>query len=220
MNSIHDLGGMHGLGPVVPDKDEVPFRHDWERRIFGLFFATFGGGHLNIDEFRHAMERMDPAHYLLSSYYEHWLHAIELLLLEKGVITEQELRGQREPVQAHAESVVITRDIVPVMLKTGASARVDEDIPARFRVGDSIRVRNVNLTTHTRMPRYVRGKVGRIEIDHGVFVTPDTIAHGLGEHPQHVYSVSFNATELWGADAPAKDSVRIDLWDDYLESAS
>lgn len=94
MNSIHDMGGMHGMGPIVLDKDEVLFRHDWERRIFGLFFATFGGGHMNVDEFRHAVERMDPAHYLQSSYYEHWVHAIETLLLEKGVIGEQELHDK------------------------------------------------------------------------------------------------------------------------------
>lgn len=115
---------------------------------------------------------------------------------------------------------VITRDIVPLMLKTGASTRSSEDVPGRFKAGDRIRVNNANPTTHTRMARYVRGKVGRVEIDHGVFSTPDTVAHGLGEHPQHLYSVSFNATELWGAQAAAKDTVRIDLWDDYLESAS
>ncbi len=91
MNGIHDLGGMHGFGPVVREKDEPVFHAEWERRTFGLLTATLALQRYNIDEFRHAIERMDPAHYLESSYYEHWLHAIETLLIEKGVITKQEL---------------------------------------------------------------------------------------------------------------------------------
>jgi nitrile hydratase beta subunit len=94
MNGIHDLGGMHGFGPVVREKDEPVFHAEWERRTFGLLTATLALGRYNIDEFRHAIERMDPADYLESSYYEHWLHAIETLLIEKGVITKQELTAR------------------------------------------------------------------------------------------------------------------------------
>lgn len=114
---------------------------------------------------------------------------------------------------------VLTEDFVPILVKTGASARVDVARTARFRVGDWVRVKNINPTTHTRMPRYVRGKLGCIKLDHGVFITPDAVAHGLGAHPQHLYSVSFGATELWGDVALAQDSLRIDLWDDYMELA-
>jgi nitrile hydratase beta subunit len=91
MNGIHDLGGMHGFGPVIPEKDEPVFHAEWERRTFGLLTATLALQRWNIDEFRHAIERMGAAHYLESSYYEHWLHAIETLLIEKGVITRKEL---------------------------------------------------------------------------------------------------------------------------------
>jgi nitrile hydratase beta subunit len=98
MNGIHDLGGMHGLGPIVPEPDEPVFHHDWEKRMFAMFIAAFGGGHFNVDEFRHAIERMDPADYLRSSYYEHWLHSLETLLLEKGVLTEAELARKRAAV--------------------------------------------------------------------------------------------------------------------------
>jgi nitrile hydratase subunit beta len=91
MNGIHDLGGMHGVGPVVAEANEPPFHHDWERRVFALFFGGFAGGHYNVDQFRHAIERMEPAHYLHSSYYEHWLHAIETLLVENGALTKAEL---------------------------------------------------------------------------------------------------------------------------------
>ncbi len=114
---------------------------------------------------------------------------------------------------------VVTRDMIAPIVKTGASSRVAEEVAPSFKVGDKVRARNVNPTTHTRLPRYVRGKVGTVEIDHGVFVTPDTVAHGQGEHPQHVYCVSFTAVELWGAGASERDKVCIDLWDDYLERA-
>lgn len=114
---------------------------------------------------------------------------------------------------------VVTREMIEPIVRTGASARVAEDVAASFKVGDTVRAKNINPTTHTRSPRYVRGKVGTIEIDHGVFVTPDTVAHGMGEHPQHVYCVRFAAVELWGSDASGNDNVRIDLWDDYLEKA-
>lgn len=91
MNGIHDLGGMHGLGPIPTEENEPYFHHEWERRVFPLFASLFVGGHFNVDEFRHAIERMAPTEYLQSSYYEHWLHAFETLLLAKGAITVEEL---------------------------------------------------------------------------------------------------------------------------------
>ncbi len=114
---------------------------------------------------------------------------------------------------------VLTKDIVPGLVQTGASARVAADVAPRFKVGDRIRARNVNPAKHTRLPRYVRGKIGTIELDHGVFVLPDTMAHGGGETPQHVYNVRFAASELWGPAASSHDTLRIDLWDDYIEHA-
>jgi nitrile hydratase subunit beta len=218
MNGIHDLGGMHGMGAVITEENEPPFHHEWERRTFSLFASLFVGGHFNVDMFRHAIERMNPAHYLEESYYEHWMHAFETLLLEKGVITPEELAGIQQPGEASADIPVLRQEMVQAVIMTGASARVETDIPASFRAGDRVRAKNINPAGHTRLPRYVRGKTGTIVIDHGVFITPDTVAHGLGDHPQHVYSVSFDATELWGKNAPAKDTVRIDLWDDYLEA--
>ncbi|KEA63047.1 Cobalt-containing nitrile hydratase subunit beta [Marinobacterium lacunae] len=218
MNGIHDLGGAHGHGPILNDPNEPVFSHDWERRTFSLFASLFVGGHFNVDEFRHAIERMDPAHYLEGSYYEHWLHSFETLLVEKGVITAAELaQGKSDPAAAASNAPVLTQEMVALVVNTGGSARIDEEVAPKFRVGDRVRTKNINPVTHTRLPRYARSKVGTIEIDHGVFVTPDAAAHGLGEKPQHVYSVSFTAKELWGEDASPNDTVRIDLWDEYLE---
>lgn len=114
---------------------------------------------------------------------------------------------------------VVTPDMVPGLVSTGASCRVDENVAPKFKAGDAIVVRNFNPETHTRLPRYVRGKRGVVERDQGVFVYPDTSAHGQGEKPQHVYSVRFTAQELWGDDAPGRHSLYIDLWDDYMTPA-
>ncbi|MEQ8234052.1 MAG: nitrile hydratase subunit beta [Gammaproteobacteria bacterium] len=217
MNGIHDLGGAQGYGPVYVEPNEPVFHGDWERRVLGMFPALFATGQFHVDEFRHAIERMSPLEYLRGTYYEHWLHAFETLLVEKGLVTADELeRGQ--PASAKAASPALTPAMVDGLLASGASARMDEEKAARFAVGDRVRVINRNPGGHTRMPRYARGKVGTIALDHGAFVYPDTVAHGKGAHPQHVYSVSFTATELWGKDAAPNDTVRIDLWDDYLEA--
>ena len=115
--------------------------------------------------------------------------------------------------------MLLTPDIVPAVVAGGASCRVAEHVAPKFRVGDRIRVRNHNPPTHTRLPGYLRGQRGTIEFDHGVFAFPDTHAHGLGEKPQHCYSVYFSAQELWGSQASRNDSVYVDLWDDYLVPA-
>jgi hypothetical protein len=91
MNGVHDLGGMHNIGPIDIEKNEPVFHEDWERRAFGLLMATFGGGFYNLDEIRHGIERMPPAEYLTSNYYEHWIHGVETVLKEKGLITQKEL---------------------------------------------------------------------------------------------------------------------------------
>src|SRR5271165_2662296 len=94
MNGVHDLGGMHGLGPIAPEPGEPVFHAPWEKRAFGIFITVFAGGHYNVDEFRHGIERMAPAHYLESPYYAHWMHSIETLLVEKGVLTEAEIEAR------------------------------------------------------------------------------------------------------------------------------
>ncbi len=113
--------------------------------------------------------------------------------------------------------MLLTPDIVPIVVATGASARVAVAVAPRFRVGDRVRVRNHNPATHTRLPGYLRGKLGMVEIDHGVFAYPDTHAHGLGDKPQHCYSVRFTAQALWGPAASDRDTLRVDLFDDYLD---
>ena len=219
MNGIHDLGGMHGFGPVQPEQDEPVFHHEWEKRVFGLFAPMSAAGTFGVDEFRHAIERMGAAEYLQTSYYEHWLHAFETVALEKGVITAEELRNAHAAAGSQRSTPALLAESVPKIVAQGASARIDADVKAKFKEGDMVVVKNINPPTHTRLPRYARDKLGCIDRDHGIFVFPDSAAHGKGEKPQHCYSVYFSAQELWGTKASRNDSVYVDLWDDYLVPA-
>lgn len=222
MNGVHDLAGMHGFGPVRPEADEPVFHHPWERAIFGLTIALMARPIFNLDEFRHGIEQMDPAEYLGSSYYEHWLAAIERHLVGKGVITEAELAAKRREFgRAPGKRLPTRRDPalatrLLAVVRRGADYR-REPVPPRFRPGDQVMVSNFNPKGHTRLPRYCRAKRGVIESLRGTFVTPDTNAMGLGENPQPLYGVGFDARELWGTEAESNQKVHLDLWENYLE---
>lgn len=225
MNGAHDMGGMHGFGPVVPEPDEPVFHAEWERRAFGLTLAMGAWRRWNLDMSRSEREQMPPAEYLATTYYEHWLFGLERLLVTAGFVTAEELaRVQHgEPAPSNRPATVqdgaLRPDGVSRMLRNRHAARLDDPVAPRFCVGQAVIARNLHPLGHTRVPRYVRGRRGAVMIDHGVFVFPDTHAAGAGKKPQHVYSVRFEARELWGPDAPAKDGVYADLWDDYLEAA-
>jgi nitrile hydratase subunit beta len=230
MNGAHDLGGMHGFGPVDPEPNEPVFHAEWERRVFALQVSTGFLGKWNIDMSRYARELMPPAEYLATTYYEHWLWGLERLLIEQGLLTPAEIDarvkdlelGIAPPKRAWkpADGVRVLRpDELVKLLSTGNPFRVDEDIPARFKAGDAVITRNRHPLGHTRLPRYARAKRGVIDRDHGVFVFPDTNAAARDKKPQHCYSVRFTARELWGPEAPDTEFIHIDLWDDYLDSA-
>lgn len=230
MNGVHDLGGMHGMGPVAPEPDEPVFHAEWERRAFAVTLAAGFLGRWNIDMSRYAREQMPPAEYLATTYYEHWLHGLERLLVAQGLVTPEEIgarleaaRGGHTPAPAAwtpAPGVRVLRapDVGRVVLK-GGSARRPAGAPPRFRPGDPVVARNLHPEGHTRLPRYVRGRRGVVHQDWGVFVFPDTNGMGQGEQPQHLYSVRFAARELWGPRAGARDAVYVDLWDDHLDPA-
>jgi nitrile hydratase subunit beta len=223
MNGAHDLGGMHGFGPVVAEPDEPVFHAEWERRAFGLTLAMGAWRRWNLDMSRSMREQMAPAEYLATSYYEHWIFGLERLLVKHGFVQPDELararRGEPAPGPADVQDGALHAENVPRMLRNRRAARLDDPVPPRFQVGDAVLARNMHPLGHTRLPRYVRGRRGTVAIDHGVFMFPDTHAAGEGPKPQHVYSVTFTARELWGPSAPARDTVYVDLWDDYLEPA-
>ncbi len=227
MNGAHDLGGMHGFGAVVTEPDEPVFHADWERRIFALNLAMGAWRRWNLDMSRYARELMPPAEYLTTTYYEHWLFGLELLLEQKGLLQSDELARVRDaPDTVHpperevkVNKGALRREDVEGVVHRRRGARLEDPAAPRFKAGERVVARNIHPVSHTRLPRYVRGRHGIIDRDHGVFIFPDTHAMGEGTRPQHVYSVRFEAREVWGKDASPRDRVYVDLWDDYLDPA-
>ena len=219
MNSVHDMGGMHGMGPIQQEKNEPVFHARWEARVFALNRAVGAWGKWNIDASRHQKEQIPAAQYLRMSYYEKFLVGMTELLIKSGLVSAAEVRSGKPARGSKKVTPALTADKVPVLVAKGAPASRNTPAAPKFRAGQRIRTRNINPAGHTRLPRYARGKFGTIERDHGVFVFPDTNAHFAGENPQHVYSVRFDARELWGAQASPQDAVYVNLWDDHLEPA-
>jgi nitrile hydratase len=211
MNGIHDMGGMHGFGPI--DREEHGLA-DWERRVLWIQRLASRAASINGDALRYGIEQMHPADYLQASYFERWLTSNEYNLIQAGVLAEGEL-DTRVPPPTRWPTTVGAGPPPGEGIHVPASA---EGTP-RFAAGDSVIARNMNPAGHTRLPRYARGKRGVINRVYDPETLPDTNAHGLGKHPQPVYSVRFEARELWGDSAEPNSSVAIDLWECYLEPA-
>lgn len=204
MNGIHDLGGMDGFGPVTVEPDEPVFHAAWEARVFGLLFAVTmkTGPH----RYRHAVERMDPAHYLAAPYYERMLTGILTLAVEHGLVTAAEL-------DAHAGGHV------PLSRPVGPDVVVPPGPVGTFTVGDAVVVRTFRPRGHTRCPHWVRGRRGVVVRVDPPFEVPDVAAHARPAPSEPTYAVAFTARELWGADAPADETIHVDLWQRWLEHA-
>jgi len=219
MNGVHDMGGMHGMGPIQYEKNEPVFHARWEARSLALNLAMSAWGKWNIDAGRHQIELIPPAEYLRMSYYERWYARLVACLVKTGLASQVEIDSGTPSPGSPKATPALTAEQAPKMLANGTPA--GREIPAepRFQLGHRVRARNIHPTGHTRLPRYARGKLGTIDRHHGAFVFPDTNAASLGEKPQHLYSVRFAARELWGDEASPRDTVYIDMWDDYLEPA-
>ena len=174
------MAGMDGMGPIPIEENEPVFHADWEKQVHSVARALMGRKHFNTDEFRHSMERIEASRYHQLSYYERWLEGITTLLLEKGVITQQEV-DTRSADQSGATGPAADREMVRNMYKTAGSVRLRLDIAPRFKPGDHVVARNISPPGHTRLPRYIRGKRGVVEHDHGVFHFPDSRVAGQGE---------------------------------------
>ena len=221
MNGPHDLGGQDGLGPIRPEseRDEPVFHASWERRVFALTLAAGASGQWNLDQSRHARERQHPIAYLSHSYYENWLAGLETLLLENNMVTPDELAsGITGSLPDPKRSPPLQAADVQSALHRGKSVQMPIDRPARFHVGENVRVVNNHPRGHTRAPRYTRGRTGLIKTYHGAHVFPDQHAKGerIGEP---LYSVEFTSRELWGTGSNPLDAILVDLFEPYLEHA-
>jgi len=217
MNGVHDMGGQQGMGPVQYERDEPVFHAWWEGRIYALNRAMRAWRKWSLDTDRHEIELLDPVDYLRMSYYERWLNRLETQVVKYGFVTKEELAtGQAAPGSTKS-TPALTPATSGRWLSRGIPSSDDPLVQAAFKVGQRVRARNIHPLGHTRLPRYVRGKTGVVRRDHGVYTFPDTNAHFQGEKRQHLYSVQFTASELWGDSASRRDSVYLDMWDDYLE---
>jgi len=220
MNGVHDMGGMQDMGPIAHETNEPTFHHAWEGRLYAMTRAVRarGGSGWNLDAFRHGIEKLPPAEYLRMTYYEKWFAWMLATLVSTGTATQEEIDTGR-PAAGMRSTPALTAAAAAETVDLRPTSRRDVPAKAHFKAGQRVRARNMHPVGHTRLPRYVRGKIGEVVRDRGVHVFPDSHAHDRGENPQHLYSVRFTARELWGESASPRDTVHLDMWDDYLEHA-
>jgi nitrile hydratase subunit beta len=217
-NSIHDMGGMHGFGRVEPEPAEPPFHARWEGRIFALQRALGRAGLWTIDAGRASLEALPPLDYLGSSYYRRWFLGLENRLVGQGLVgTDEIAAGHSLRPGARLPRTLAAADVENSLTRGDFARQTNQ--PARFNAGDRVRTKNMNPVTHTRLPRYARGKTGTVEAVRGCHVFPDTAALGAGDNPQWLYAVVFSARELWGDDADPAVKVSIEAFEPYLDPA-
>ncbi|SLN57647.1 Low-molecular weight cobalt-containing nitrile hydratase subunit beta [Falsiruegeria litorea R37] len=223
MTRVHDMGGRFGDGPVAPEGEDAPvFEKDWHARALAVTLASGALGKWNIDVSRHARERLSPKDYTRFSYYEKWISGLADLLVETGVLTLEDLKGEGEDTPHPLAHKAMTAEAVPGVLAKGGPADRPSNVAPAFVVGQAVRTARPAANRlvdggHTRLPAYAQGAVGRVLLMHGAHVLPDSNAHGLGEAPEPLYAVVFPATELWADAESPDDEVVLDLWQSYLE---
>jgi nitrile hydratase len=204
MDGVHDLGGRQGFGRVRHTLKAQTFHEPWEKRVNALYSLAVRLGIFNMDEYRHAIERMEPRHYLSASYYERSLTSLATLCIEKGIFTKEELERR---AQGH----------VPLSLPIGPG-RGNVTTRQKFKIGDKVRVRNEHVSGHVRAPGYIRGKTGVVVDITPAYPFPDAHAHGVHADDEPTYDVRFKAEELWPASAD-KAEVHVGVFESYLDPA-
>ncbi len=216
MDGPHDLGGKEGFGPIVTDEPDVPFHHEWEGRMWGISRSSGAPG-VTIDWWRHVRELIDPVDYLSRPYFDSWAQTELATYIHAGVITLDEVKSGRSA--SRKERTAKTISAADAIAFDGASradfARTIEAAP-RFAPGDKVLTKPFTQTHHTRLPAYARGKPGTVHAHHGAHVFADENAKG-NDVAQHIYSVVFEAKDLWPEAGSRRDRIFLDLWESYLE---
>ena len=225
MTRVHDMGGRYGDGPVVPEDENGPvFPEDWHGRALAVTLACGSLGQWNIDISRHAREQLSPQDYMRFSYYEKWMAGLADLLVETGVLTQEDLAGEGPDGPHPLADRAMKPEAVKQTLVNGGPADRDSNIAPLFEPGQAVRTARPAGNRlvdggHTRLPAYATGATGRIVRLHGSHVLPDSSAHRLGEAPEPLYAVAFPAAELWADPEHPGDEVVLDLWQSYLDPA-
>jgi nitrile hydratase subunit beta len=205
MDGIHDLGGKQGFGRVRHSPAALVFHEAWEKRVNALYSLAVKLGIFNMDEYRHAIERMEPRQYLSASYYERSLTSLATLCVEKGIVSRDELERRAEGT-------------FPLALAS-AAGRSNAAGRERFAPGDCVRVTSDHVPGHVRMPGYIRGKTGVVVSESPPYPFPDAAAHGVASADEPTYDVRFSTSELWPSAADAA-FVHVAVFQSYLERAA
>lgn len=219
MDGVHDLGGLEGFGPLATEPDEPPFHYDWEARVMAMRLLMAFWGKWNIDVGRHSVELLPPADYLSMTYYEKWLASLTNLSVGAGLLAREEVASGRPAQGAERATPPVDGAAFRAFLPKGRPSHREINATPAFAIGERVRTAPQMHSGHTRLPRYVRDRVGEVLLHHGAHVLPDVNAALEGEAPQHLYTVRFTARELWGEEADPKHSVTADLWESYLAPA-
>lgn len=218
MDGVHDLGGKEGFGPIDVNEPEVTFHEDWEGRIWAISRSTRASD-WTIDWWRHVRELIVPTDYLERPYFDSWAQTHLAAFIDSGVFTlEEVIAGKCATASLGTPPVLTAEDVIST--KVSQAHRFDREIdqPPAYKVGDEVRTNRLAPQHHTRLPEYTRGKRGRVHAHYGAHVFPDSSARGK-EVAQHLYSVVFDARELWHEGKGKRDRVFLDLWESYLEPA-
>lgn len=219
MNGVHDMGGMDGFGKVEPEPNEPVFHEPWEGRVMAMNRAMGATGSWNIDMSRHSREVLAPHIYLAATYYQKWFLGLRQMLLDRGLIDADEVAAGHalRPGKPLKRGPFTLKELARVMTRGSFTRQTNR--AAKFKIGDKVLCKNIHPAGHTRLPRYVRGHTGTVEMIHGTHVFPDSAAAGQGDDPQWLYTVVFDNRELWGPDADPTIKVSIDAFEPYLDPA-
>jgi nitrile hydratase beta subunit len=220
VDGVADVGGADGWGRVrSPDPEEKVFPQGWHGRAFALTLLSIRVSGRNVDAFRHALERLDPVDYLSDGYFGRWLNASETMLTESSILAPGALAARARNLRGETvDEPPAPEPNRPDYKPTAEGSLRPLDTPPLYAVGDEVCAKDRSVPGHSRLPRYVRGRRGVVELVQPSAVLPDTHAHFLGENPQYVYSVRFDSHELWGSEAESF-ALTIELFESYLETA-
>ena len=202
MDGMHDLGGKQGFGPVRHSPEAKVFHADWEKRVNAMYSLAVKQGVFNMDEYRHAIERMEPRHYLSAGYYERTLTSLATLCVEKGLVTHEALEQRAQGAFP--------------LSSASAPGRTNLATRERFQPGDRVTVRADYVPGHNRMPAYIRGKSGVVVSESPVYPFPDAHAHGVAAADEPTYDVRFSTADLWPNAADAA-FVHVGVFQSYLQ---
>ncbi len=219
MDGMHDLGGKQGFGPIDVNETDVPFHADWEGRMWAI--AQCGGGRdgWTIDWWRHCRELIDPVDYLARPYFDSWMQAYTAAYIDSDTFTLEEIiKAKSDQTPVEPPEAIDTQQVLKDI--QSQATRFDRPLAQtpQFEVGDCVNTKQLTTSHHTRLPAYTRGKPGIIHAYHGAHIFADACAKG-SDRPEHIYSVAFNASDLWQESQNRKDRVFLDLWESYLEPA-